>query len=367
MDLTKSHVLVVRPGALGDAVLTLPVLLALQKVNVKRITILGTPSSWAFLSDTPPCRIKVEDFGAAKWLGLFADGAALSPEAQTLLKQIRCAVVFVGGHDDALERTLKAHGVETILRMQPPTGDRPQVVRKVGARYETVKDAPPFPIKRSGLKSSEETISGVSSVAVHAAEQLLSLLVPIVPKPHRLAALKPFHTFEKNTFLKFEGRFPQRILTHFELFDLKQDFVVLHPGSGGRRKCWADWRYLQVAEEVFRRGILPVLFFGPAEEELRGYFHKNLSPALAAEVKKRDIFCRPLRELLALLTKARGYAGNDSGVSHLAAQACPVTAIFGPTDPRIWAPLGRDVQVLRAPEGALDGIKYETVVEALLR
>jgi len=42
------------------------------------------------------------------------------------------------------------------------------------------------------------------------------------------------------------------------------------------------------------------------------------------------------------LAAASVYIGNDSGISHLAA-ACgaPVIALFGPTNPRVWAPRGR--------------------------
>jgi heptosyltransferase III len=325
MDLAGAHVLVVRPGALGDAVLTLPVLRALQFAEVRRITILGTPSSWAFLNDSPPCRTKVEDFGSSKWLGLFADGAALSEDAAALLKTVSCAIVYVGGEDDAISRTLAKHGVKTILRMQPPTGER--------SRNE------------------------------HAAEQLMSVLADTIPQAHRLAALKTLQTLRENEFLNFDESYSQHVLASHEMLNLNREFVVLHPGSGGRRKCWASSRYIQVAESLAKRNILTVFFFGPAEEELRAHILKSISPA----VQPREIFCRPLRELLALLERARGYAGNDSGVSHLAAQACPVTAIFGPTDPSVWAPLGRDVRVLRAPDGSLDGVQYETVVETILR
>jgi ADP-heptose:LPS heptosyltransferase len=55
----------------------------------------------------------------------------------------------------------------------------------------------------------------------------------------------------------------------------------------------------------------------------------------------------PLEELAARLAGARGYVGNDSGVSHLAG-LCGARSVvlFGPTSPRIWRPLGPDVHVL---------------------
>ena len=38
------------------------------------------------------------------------------------------------------------------------------------------------------------------------------------------------------------------------------------------------------------------------------------------------------------------YIGNDSGITHLAAAVgTPVLALFGPTDPEVWAPRGPHV------------------------
>jgi ADP-heptose:LPS heptosyltransferase len=65
-----------------------------------------------------------------------------------------------------------------------------------------------------------------------------------------------------------------------------------------------------------------------------------------------------------LLSAARGYTGNDAGVTHLAALVCPVLALFGPTDPRVWAPPG--AQVLRAPDGRLESLETATVLERSL-
>jgi hypothetical protein len=48
------------------------------------------------------------------------------------------------------------------------------------------------------------------------------------------------------------------------------------------------------------------------------------------------------------LAGARLYIGNDSGITHLAAAVrCHTFAVFGPTDPAIWAPRGGNVATLR--------------------
>ncbi|HNT87980.1 MAG TPA: glycosyltransferase family 9 protein, partial [Candidatus Hydrogenedentes bacterium] len=48
-----------------------------------------------------------------------------------------------------------------------------------------------------------------------------------------------------------------------------------------------------------------------------------------------------------ILAGARLYIGNDSGITHLAAAVgCPTVAVFGPTDPTVWAPRGARVHVV---------------------
>jgi ADP-heptose:LPS heptosyltransferase len=56
----------------------------------------------------------------------------------------------------------------------------------------------------------------------------------------------------------------------------------------------------------------------------------------------------PLEDLAALLGRCVGYVGGDSGVTHLAAAVgTPVVAVFGPTDPAVWAPRGPHVAIVR--------------------
>jgi ADP-heptose:LPS heptosyltransferase len=63
------------------------------------------------------------------------------------------------------------------------------------------------------------------------------------------------------------------------------------------------------------------------------------------------------------LRSARVYIGNDSGITHLAAAAgAPVVAIFGPTDPAVWAPRGDRVRLVA---GKLDEISVGQVLDAV--
>ena len=52
-----------------------------------------------------------------------------------------------------------------------------------------------------------------------------------------------------------------------------------------------------------------------------------------------------------LVCGADAFIGNDAGMTHIAALAGVSTiALFGPTDPRVWMPLGQQCSVIRFPE-----------------
>jgi ADP-heptose:LPS heptosyltransferase len=73
-----------------------------------------------------------------------------------------------------------------------------------------------------------------------------------------------------------------------------------------------------------------------------------------------------LYELGCWLARSRIYIGNDSGVTHLAAAAgTRVVALFGPTDPAVWAPRGPLIRVL-ATDGPMALITVDRVAEAVL-
>ena len=76
---------------------------------------------------------------------------------------------------------------------------------------------------------------------------------------------------------------------------------------------------------------------------------------------------RSISDIAALVRRADLVICNDTGVMHVAVAAgARVLAIFGPTDPRRWAPVSEALVVVRAPGGNLAGLSAETVVETAL-
>lgn len=65
-----------------------------------------------------------------------------------------------------------------------------------------------------------------------------------------------------------------------------------------------------------------------------------------------------------LLSLSGLYIGNDSGFTHLAAATgCPAIALFGPTDPEVWKPVGRRVEVISTVSRSLEEISTDAVFE----
>ncbi len=103
--------------------------------------------------------------------------------------------------------------------------------------------------------------------------------------------------------------------------------IVVHPGSGGRDKCWPMEHFRELIDQL--PGDVPMIC-GEVEGKLPG-----------------ARFCATLDELAGVLETARLFVGNDAGPTHLAAaMGVPTVALFGPTDPQRWAPIGPAVTVL---------------------
>lgn len=115
--------------------------------------------------------------------------------------------------------------------------------------------------------------------------------------------------------------------------------ILIHPGSGSRRKRWPLSHFIQLEALFIASGFKTEFILGPAEEDLRS--------ALAMQDRKIHM-PDELLELAMLYKTAGGYIGNDSGASHLAAfMGLASVVIFGPADPRRWKPNGPLVEVVR--------------------
>jgi heptosyltransferase III len=110
----------------------------------------------------------------------------------------------------------------------------------------------------------------------------------------------------------------------------RERFAVIHPFSGSPRKNWPLEKFRALARGLER--TMPVQWCAGRED-----------PPLEGAVFIDDLY-----QLACWLASASLYIGNDSGITHLAAAVgSPVLALFGPTDPAVWAPRNTHVRIAR--------------------
>lgn len=136
--------------------------------------------------------------------------------------------------------------------------------------------------------------------------------------------------------------------------------VVLHPGSGSETKNWAVENWIKLGKHLLSRGHQILILAGEADreriEQLRAVW-KNDAVQFAENL--------PLVQIAALLEGRVfvGHDSGISHIAAAAGARCLL--LFGWTDPAIWAPANRNVTVLRAPEGKMRLLDCDTVVAAL--
>ncbi|HMT21225.1 MAG TPA: glycosyltransferase family 9 protein, partial [Promineifilum sp.] len=129
-------------------------------------------------------------------------------------------------------------------------------------------------------------------------------------------------------------------------------------------KRWPAHRYARLANYLTRTRNARVILVGLAEERVLANEVAGMLPFPVANRAGG----MGLGELGALCELAGLYVGNDVGSTYVAAATgCSTLAIYGSTDPDVYAPYmvnGRVRTVWRAYEGAFDWSKGVTVEEA---
>jgi heptosyltransferase III len=175
--------------------------------------------------------------------------------------------------------------------------------------------------------------------AVHAAEWLARPARALGAEPPKLPPDMEVTASEEAEAALLLDRLPPR-------------FLAIHPGSGGPAKNWPVARFSELANDL---GPHPwLLVGGPADAAAVAGFGEAASFVRASHL--------PLRTLGALLGRAGLFVGNDSGVTHLAAAwGAPTLALFGPTEPATWSPVGRLVAVARSASASMDDLSLTAV------
>lgn len=306
----REHVLVLRPGAIGDTLVTLPALLALRRrFPEAEIQFFGNAAALPLVDASGTVDLSAS-FDHRQVTNLFSGRVFFCSE---YLPCETGAVAWCGDPDGLLRRGLEARGAKqpVIAPSRPAAGRTVHV-----ARY---------------------LLETLAPLGIEAGETLELPAITLPPEAVVEAA-------RELAVLGLAGR----------------PFVAVHPGSGSRAKNWPVHGFVPVMDVLAREHDLPSLILaGPADDEVLAQLslHSSETPRVLAG--------RPLTVVAAVLQQARAFLGNDSGLAHLAGQlGVPTLALFGPMDPAVWSPLGPRVQTLRAEP--LADLSVETVLATLL-
>ncbi len=130
-------------------------------------------------------------------------------------------------------------------------------------------------------------------------------------------------------------------------------YAVISPGASRRRlaKAWDEEKFARVIAQLSMEfGLSCVLVGGNDTAECTETIVTHVEEILSGGVLQvKDLAGKiNLRELVAVLKKAKLFVGIDSGVMHMAsALDIPTVGIFGPTDPFYVAPQNARSMVVR--------------------
>jgi len=277
----------------GDFILALPTLSALRESLQPTCTeIMAQP--WNLpLVDGRFCADQVSDVNRADMAPFFQEEAALPKSMSCHLRTFDAALVF--GRSQILARNLRRAGIQHVYLL------------------------PPFP--RGRIHLTDHHLSSVASLGI------------------------PTHPAAPTIYLKNEDmNWAEAFLRNMRCDpDSGRGILALHPGAGSRKKAWPAHRFAAVARMLTRDDMQSLIIEGPADEQLVLDTLRDLNGLEPVILRHLSLV-----QLGAILKHCSLYIGNDSGVSHLAAAVgIPTIAIFGPTDPVVWAPRGERASWLR--------------------
>jgi heptosyltransferase-2 len=143
--------------------------------------------------------------------------------------------------------------------------------------------------------------------------------------------------------------------------------VALAPGAIGPGKAWPPQNYAELAQQLAEQGADIWVLGGPNETSIA----QTIVAAGGASVS--DLTGNDLRNAIIALKAADLAVTNDSGLMHIsAALSTPTVAIFGPTSPRLWAPLNPLSAIVEPPgsypnirERSTSGVTVARVLDAV--
>ena len=303
--------LVLQPGAIGDCLLTLPLIRFMkEQVGLAGVDVIGH-TDYIDLFPVRTCVDRIRSIDIIDLHKLFFNPKDLdlsdSDPLISVFKGYSWIVSFLGGAQSNFEKNLVftancSQGAEVItLPLKPPKNSLAHVADYYIEQF----------VEQCGLKVELQSAANYKNL-VKATDS---------------------------------DKIAGRELLEQSGVKLDRRTIVIHPGSGGRSKCWHLDNFIATADELKKDNSV-IFLLGPAEIE------RFDSAALSRmQIAGKCLQGLSLPQILSVLSFADVFIGNDSGITHLSAQlGVNTVALFGPTDPDVYGPLGPEVTILRGPK-----------------
>jgi heptosyltransferase-2 len=302
----QGKILVIRGGAIGDFILTLPAIAALRRqFPAAHIEVLGYPHI-AQLALAGGLVDHVQSIEAQALAGFFARNGRLVEDLASYFSEFDLILSYLYDPDQIFQTN---------------------VARCTGAQFII---GPHRPNEQAGLPAAPVYLKPLERLAIFDAD----------PVPRLALSLKP----------------PARAAR-----SARASWLALHPGSGSDRKNWPEANWAELLQHLVNVTELSLLVVGG---EAEGERLQRLAAALPS-ARYRVLKSLPLAELARQLTRCGAFIGHDSGISHLAAAVgLPGLVLWADTIEEVWRPPSERVTVLRHPAG-LDRLPVEKVLQQL--
>ena len=289
------RVLVVRLRSIGDTVLTTPSLFALRR----------------FLP-----QVKI-DILLEDWVAPLLDGSELVDSVITIPRESKTARARIA-------RELRATRYDVVYNLHGGT-TATLFARATGAKHRVGFAHYQYARLHNHLAPSSQEIW--RRPILHSVEQQLALVgwtgVPVSDRPATRLAITEVARQSVSEKLRIAG---------FEDFQ-NVPFAVIHPTAAFATKQWAMEKFARVAEALTERGLTPVAIVSQKESAAIDSLTRESS---ARVFGLQDL---SLPEVTALMSRARLFVGNDSGIAHIAAAAgAPCVVVFGSSNVAHWRP-----------------------------
>ena len=300
-----SKILVIRGGAIGDFILTLPVLSALrQQFPNAKLEVLGYPRI-AQLAVAGGLADAVRSIEARPLAGFFARGGILEPELQEYFASFAIIISYLYDPDGIFEAN-----VRRSCKGQFIAGPH----RPDESRHEHATAVFLGPLRRLAIFDAD--------------------VVPRLTVSQRRTSVSS-----------------------------RSNCIAIHPGSGSEKKNWALEKWVELARELLSKKNVSLLVAGG---EADGRKIDALKAGLPRE-RLEIAFNLPLPILAQRLVECSLFIGHDSGITHLAAGVgVPVIALWGETSEDVWGPRGDRVFLVRSGAG-LKNLEVDDVMGVVRR